>query len=104
MRKRKGQELRGRQDVAMAHRRDLDSESMARGDGCEVHPACLSCPLPQCVFDTPDGLHKWRLEQRNQRIRDVLATGLSKQEIATRFTLDIRTIQRIIHTSEHDVN
>jgi hypothetical protein len=21
--------------------------------GCELHPACLSCPLPRCKYDDP---------------------------------------------------
>ena len=24
---------------------------MTSGDGCHVHPHCLSCPLPACVYD-----------------------------------------------------
>ena len=29
--------------------------------GCDLHPACLECPLPKCIEEEPRGRQKRRL-------------------------------------------
>lgn len=28
--------------------------------GCDVHPKCLECPLPECKYDDWEGYKKWK--------------------------------------------
>jgi hypothetical protein len=52
--------------------RDPKPESLDyRDDGCEVHPHCLSCPLPQCIFDT--GGRSYADAKRDRRVEAVAA-------------------------------
>ena len=32
---------------------DLDFYDHYKDTGCRLHPACLECPLPVCVYDNP---------------------------------------------------
>ena len=32
---------------------DLDFYNHYKDTGCKLHPACLECPLPVCVYDNP---------------------------------------------------
>lgn len=43
--------------------------------GCYVHPACLSCPLPSCVFES--GQSRWAVSHRARlnRFADLLRGG-----------------------------
>ncbi|MBI2872962.1 MAG: hypothetical protein HYY00_07240 [Chloroflexi bacterium] len=72
-----------------------------RDDGCEVSPSCLGCPLPRCKYDDPGGFYR---EQRRERDREVLSfrgrTGASVVQLARRFGVSTRTIQRILATGE----
>ena len=84
----------------MASTRQADAlpEHLAyRDTGCEVHPSCLTCPLPQCRFDTHGWLSKEAYSARDAKIiaaRDSL--GLSVSELAKRFDLSQRTIHRAL--------
>ena len=68
-----------------------------RDEGCEVSPSCLECPLPQCKYDDPGWLQRYK---RNERDREVLTAmrqgGLSVPEAARRFELSQRTVFRIV--------
>ncbi len=68
-----------------------------RDEGCEIAPACLSCPLPQCKLDEPQA---WRNGLRRVRDQEILRlrrdNGKSVAEIARRFSVSTRTIHRII--------
>ncbi len=35
--------------------RRLPENATYRDDGCDLHPSCLSCPLPVCRYDIPGG-------------------------------------------------
>jgi len=48
-------------------RKDMDRHDA--DDGCEVHPSCLSCPLPVCKDDI-------RLEWQIGKIRDATVVQL----------------------------
>ena len=68
-----------------------------RDEGCKVSPSCLKCPLPQCKYDDPGWLQRYR---RQERDREVVASlrrnGLTVPEAAARFDLSPRTVFRIL--------
>ena len=68
-----------------------------RDDGCEVAPACLQCPLPQCKYDEPRPILRVRRDQRDQEIiRQWQAEQLSVPVLARRFNVSTRTITRAL--------
>lgn len=55
--------------VSTTHRRDPLPEHLDyRDDGCDLHPACLSCPFSRCRYDEPHGI---RTRQRREREREM---------------------------------
>lgn len=74
-------------------------ESEYRDDGCEVHPACLSCPLVRCRYDEP--VNQRRAEtaariERQRQVRLLEQTGKSSREIAMETGFALRTVQRTL--------
>lgn len=67
-------------------------------DGCHVHPHCLSCPLPACIYDD---LPAWKRQQdmaiatRDTAVLADLAAGLMIKEVAERHGIGRRTVARI---------
>jgi hypothetical protein len=53
--------------TAARMRQPLSGEAYV-DDGCEVHPACLSCPLPACRYDNPWWFLAWRNADRDADI------------------------------------
>ena len=51
-------------------------------NGCEVSPSCLSCPLPLCRYDDPQGYENWKHRQRRARAK-AGAIDLSKSSHGT---------------------
>lgn len=47
----------------MPKRRSCISVILSQPDGCDIHPHCLTCPLPVCVF------HDARVLKRLERER-----------------------------------
>ena len=66
-----------------------------RDDGCEVAPACLRCPLPQCKYDDPGMLTRARRQQRDAQVNELLSRGIPVAEVASRASVGVRTIARI---------
>ncbi len=70
-------------------------------EGCELHPACLRCPLPRCLQEEPGGSKR---REKRQRDREVLRLrceeGKSIAELARKFGLSRRTIYRILRRGE----
>ncbi len=71
--------------------------------GCKYFPSCLNCPLPECLYDDPQGLSKYRAQLRLERDRDtaaiILRENLTPKEAAGRFGKTERTIFRILARS-----
>lgn len=45
--------------VARAKRNGaLPEDTVYLDDGCDIHPHCLTCPLPVCRYDVPGGWGK----------------------------------------------
>lgn len=63
--------------------------------GCDVHPLCLECPLPRCVYEEPGGEKRALREKRNEEIRRLFHKGIGVEELAFAFNLSFRSIYRI---------
>ena len=66
-------------------------------DGCEFSPSCFNCPFPQCKHDLTSGqITSLRFRMQHQKVLSAIGDGLTKEEAAVRFGLNIRTIYRIV--------
>ena len=75
---------------------DLPEYTRFRDEGCDVAPSCLNCPLPQCKYDDPAGLHRQKRDGRNEEIRSLRRQGKSPSEIAQTFGIAVRTVYRAL--------
>lgn len=74
-----------------------------RDEGCELASACLSCPLPKCVYDQPRGRQRWLKRLRDQEIVRLFNTeGKGVKELASMFSLSQRTVQRVLNRNKGD--
>lgn len=66
--------------------------------GCSIHPACLTCPLPQCRYDSQPGwVGKGRRSIRHAEIASFHAQHpLPITAIAQHFGVNPRTVHRIV--------
>ncbi|MHB8576648.1 MAG: hypothetical protein ACYDCQ_15095 [Dehalococcoidia bacterium] len=71
---------------------DLPELMVYRDTGCHVAPACLSCPLPRCIFDEPVSQS---LARRDRRIRALYRQGWSNGRIAAHFRISTAHVRRI---------
>lgn len=72
-------------------------------DGCDLHPACLTCPLPRCRYDEPEDGHNVLKQVRNEAVAQVFQReGLSAGELAQRFNLSKRTVHRILQAQRNE--
>ncbi len=68
-----------------------------RDDGCDIHPACLTCPLPRCRYDEPYDPHAGERRERNAAIwRAYREDGLSVAGLVERFGVSRRTVHRVL--------
>lgn len=68
-----------------------------RDEGCELAGSCLQCPLPRCVYDKPHGRQKVLKRMRDREIvRLFTSGGKSVKELAARFKVSTRTVQRAL--------
>ena len=67
-----------------------------RDNGCDVHPNCLTCPLPRCRYEEPGGLRALLNERRDRQIVRLRRKGVSVDELAGRFRVSRRTIFRVL--------
>ena len=80
-------------------RRDaLPEEIRYRDDGCDIHPQCLTCPLPRCRYDEPGGLRGMLNAYRDEQIVALRGDGAPVDQIAERYSLSRRTVFRILST------
>lgn len=86
-----------------AHRPRVRSDALPeftryRDSGCDVHPSCLTCPLPRCRYEEPGGLRALLNKTRDEQIAAQRATGMPVAELATRFGVSRRTVFRVLGT------
>src|SRR2546425_6217831 len=67
-----------------------------RDDGCEIHPQCLTCPLPRCRYDEPGGLTGLLNGLRDREIVALKSRGVAVEEIAETFAVSRRTVFRVL--------
>ena len=79
----------------------LPEHAQYRDDGCDIHPHCLSCPLPRCRYDEPGGLRSILIAGRNQDVVKLRLQGESVDRLARRFHLSRRTVFRILARSDN---
>ena len=82
----------------------LPEEINYRDDGCDVHPQCLSCPLPRCRYDEPGGLRAMLNTYRDQQIVAQRREGAPVEQIAERYSLSRRTVFRILSNGDRGHN
>ncbi len=81
-------------------RRDaLPEEIVYRDDGCDIHPRCLTCPLPRCRYDEPGGLRAMLNAYRDQQIVALRGDGAPVDQIAERYNLSRRTVFRVLSSA-----
>ncbi len=78
----------------------LPEHAQYRDDGCDIHPHCLSCPLPRCRYDEPGGLRSILIAGRDQDVVMLRLQGVSVDRLASRFHLSRRTVFRILARSD----
>lgn len=64
-----------------------------RDDGCDLSPACLSCPLPACRYEMPPGRARMLIEA--QQLQTLLTEGKSMNEAAVIMGVSRRSVYRI---------
>jgi hypothetical protein len=96
-------ELRARRRRASASGRlprvrsdSLPEQTGYRDDGCDIHPHCLTCPLPRCRYEEPGGLKAMLNGIRDRHIVSLRSKGQSVEDIADQFGVSRRTIFRIL--------
>jgi Helix-turn-helix domain of resolvase len=67
-----------------------------RDDGCEIHPQCLTCPLPRCRYDEPGGLNGVLTRMRDREIVRLRSKGTPVETIADVFGVSRRTVFRVL--------
>ena len=77
----------------------LPEHTHYRDDGCDIHPHCLTCPLPRCRYDEPGGLRAMLNSYRDERIVALRRQGAAVDEIAERYALSRRTVFRILSSA-----
>ncbi len=91
-------------DITHRRRRDALPEHTRYADnGCELHNACLTCPLEQCKFDRPGGASGVRRRKRNAAIVSAAARGgATPADLASMFGLSRRTVFRVLQENRSD--
>jgi len=77
----------------------LPEEIQYRDDGCDVHPRCLTCPLPRCRYDEPGGLRAMLNTYRDEQVVALRRDGAPVDQIAERYGLSRRTVFRILSSA-----
>lgn len=68
-----------------------------RDTGCDIHPVCLTCPLPRCRYDEPGWRQREERDQRDSELLQIrLRNAISVEELAARFGVSARTVHRIL--------
>ncbi len=66
-------------------------------EGCGFAVSCLNCPLPHCVYDQPRGEQSWLKRLRDtEMVRLFTIEGMKMKEIALKFCVSQRTVQRAL--------
>jgi hypothetical protein len=64
--------------------------------GCKYHDDCFACPYSDCAWGTEFSVRSFRKKQRDIEIKQLRRDGMSIKEIAIKFNVTERTIQRAL--------
>lgn len=79
------------------HRIDAYPENTDyRDEGCELNPACLTCPLEVCRFDLPYGVQTLRTSTRMDQARDLRRHGRTVVQIGQELGISRRSVFRLL--------
>ena len=98
-----GQPLRERPGLRGSRGDMLPERRGYRDDGCEIHPECLTCPLPRCRYDEPGGLNGMLDRMRDREVVRLRTKGAAVEEIAEVFGVSRRTVFRILTAKYKEV-
>ena len=70
------------------------SASVYKDDGCRIHPSCLSCPLPACIFDVT--LDDQKRKARLKIIRQLYLAGLNTNKIVGVTGLKLEVVKTLL--------
>jgi hypothetical protein len=93
---REGRPLGGKKPLPRVRGDMLPENVRYRDDGCDVHPQCLSCPLPRCRYEDKGGLRGMINEHRDRGIIEARMKGLGAAEVAQQFNVSRRTVFRVM--------
>jgi hypothetical protein len=82
--RREGRPLSGKRPLPRVRGDQLPENMRYRDDGCNIHPQCLTCPLPQ-----------WNAH-RDREIVALRMKGVGAAEVASRFGISRRTVFRVL--------
>jgi|FLYL01.1.fsa_nt_gi hypothetical protein len=94
-----------REAAAEAKKRQRDKLpelTQYRDDGCDIHPQCLTCPLPRCRYDDPGGLRGLLNSMRDEQIVAQRRQGTPISELAQRFGVSRRTVFRVLENAARE--
>jgi len=72
----------------------MNTDIEYRDTGCDLHPACLSCPLPRCRYDEPHGSVSVRRRETMQAAARLRSKGLMVSEVAQQLGISERSVYR----------
>lgn len=82
---------------------DLPENMTFRDDGCDIHPHCLTCPLPRCKYDDPQGVRRLLQIGRDAEIvRLRREEGVPVNLLAQLYGLSRRSVFRILRRWDED--
>ena len=70
--------------------------NIPRDTGCDVHPFCLECPLPECKYDNYEAYRDWK-SNKFQKIKEtmvLLESGLTTSEVALILKISTKLVSR----------
>ena len=73
--------------------REEPQDTEARDTGCDLHPHCLTCPLPRCRHEM-GGLWQIRRAQRVEAVTQAVEHGASMSAVLSQFHISRRTFFR----------
>ena len=80
--------------LPLVKERQLPEFATYRDDGCDLHPSCLSCPLPACRYDVPGGKRAVLNIYRDQQIARLRRT-YTVPVVAGLMGVSARTVVRV---------
>jgi len=81
----------------------LPENASYRDTGCDLHSACLTCPLVRCRYDRRSGVRGLRNEFRDARIRRLRRQGKSVPQIMAETGVSRRTVYRVLALKSHEL-